>query len=123
MSSRNIAINKTSTVAGLTLVVGQLVAFGVLPQATGDAVMSTGTIVIGAAFAVVAAVHAVVGLLIHKKVTPVADPKDNQGRMLVPAPEPTADTYLLAPTSGDNPLPDPLGMAGSDTAAAAGPPV
>lgn len=109
--SRNIALSRTSIGAMLTFVVGQLVTFGVFPQATGDKVVSVGTVIVGAAFTLAAAVHVLVGLLIHRKVTPVSDPKNDSGQMLVPAPEPAEHTFIQAPSAGSGDLPDPLGLA------------
>lgn len=109
MAARNIALNRTGMVAGLTFIVGQLVTFGVFPEVTGGKVVSIGTVVIGAAFTLAAAVHALVGVLIHRQVTPVADPKDNEGNLLVPAPKPSEITYTTAP-GGAGDLPNPLGL-------------
>ena len=91
--SRNIAINKASLGAVVTAGVGAAVAFGFLPAADNDAVVTAVNAVVAGGFSLVAAVQVVVGLLIHRNVTPVADPRLGSGEALVPASLVNPDTF------------------------------
>jgi hypothetical protein len=81
-------------VAAITLVVGQVVAFGLVPEATGSKVLSATPIIVGAAFAAVAAAHSVVAIFSARKVTPTASP-----RALVTAADGTQALEPLVPLS------------------------
>lgn len=61
--------------AAITALLGEAVAFGLIPNATSSKVLGVAPIVVGAAFALVAAVHAVVAVFSARKVTPTASPR------------------------------------------------
>jgi hypothetical protein len=94
----------------MTFAVGMLVSFGVLPAVDQDAVLSAASAATAGVFAVAAACHMLVGLIVHSRVTPVTDPRNNAGQPLVPAPTVTAVTLVTPPSSGDGPLPNPLNL-------------
>jgi hypothetical protein len=94
MKIRNVAINRASLGALATLVVGLLVSFGVVPAAQNDAVLSQINVLIAAGFTAAAALHVVVGIFIHNKVTPAADP-----RAAVTQPDGTVVLEPLVPVS------------------------
>lgn len=68
-------ITQQAIVAGVTFVVGQAVAFGLVPQATSSRVLSVAPIVVGAVFAVLAVLHGSVAVYSSHQVTPSADPQ------------------------------------------------
>jgi len=61
-------------VAALTLLAGQAVAFGLIPEATSSKVVSAAPIVVGAVFAVAAALHGTAAVYSERRVTPSEDP-------------------------------------------------
>lgn len=122
MASRNLSINQATVEAGVTIAAGAAVSFGLIPAADKESVVSAVDIGVAGVFAALAAVRLVGGYLLHKKVTPVADPKDDAGNSLVPAPAPSSVTYVSAPTTGDGPLPLPLGPVSTTVVPPAYPP-
>ena len=62
-------------ISAITVLLGQAVAFGLIPQATNAKVLSAVPIVVSALFIAFGAVHSAVAAFSSKKVTPSADPR------------------------------------------------
>jgi hypothetical protein len=79
------AAGKTSTshpvvtpqvvIAAITFVLGQAVAFGLIPSVTSSKVLSVAPILVGAVFALVAAAHSMAAVASARRVTPTANPR------------------------------------------------
>ncbi len=96
-------------VAAISLVLGQAVAFGLIPSATSSKVLGVAPILTGAAFAVIAAAHSVAAVFSARRVTPTANP-----RTTVTAADGTRTLEPLVPLSlaavvapNDTGIPDP----------------
>ncbi len=92
--TRHPVVTAQVVVAVITAVVGQAVAFGLIPHETSSKVLGAAPIVVGAAFAVMAAVHGVVAVFSARRVTPTANP-----RVVVTAADGTRSVEALVPLS------------------------
>lgn len=91
----------------VTSLIGVAVTLGVLPVTDNDKVMSWGNIAISVLFIVWGAVHTIIALLAARHTTPTADPRDDNGKSLVPA----ASSAAVTPVAG---APEPLPIAEDD---------
>lgn len=101
MTLRNISINQASIEAAVTIAAGAAVSFGFIPAADKDSVVSAADGVVMGVFALVAALRLLGGYLVHKKVTPVADPKNDAGEPLIPDPSVAAPTFDYSAPAAD----------------------
>lgn len=79
--------SKQAAAAVVTSATGIVVTLGVLPLADKDKVASMANIVITVVFIAWGAAHSIVALFASKLVTPLADPRADDGTPLVPAPD------------------------------------
>ncbi len=78
-----------------------------LPALDKDKVLSVANITISVIFVAWGAVHAIVALFAAQHTTPVADPRDNQGKPLVPA----ASSSAIVPVAN---VPAPIPVLEND---------
>lgn len=107
---------KQRAAAVVTSLTGVAVTLGVLPPLANEKVASAANIAISALFIVWGAVHAIIALLSTQHTTPVSDPRDNQGRSLVPAASSSAFVPTASAVSAPTPVTDnmPTGSSATD---------